>query len=469
MRVAVVTESFLPEVNGVTNSVLRVLEHLQRRGHQALVLAAVRGNPDAYAGASVVRALSVPVPRYRSLSIGLPSPRFEAALRLFRPEVVHLASPVALGAHGAAVARRLAVPAVAVYQTDVAGFLARYGLGVAEPATWRWLQRIHRRAALTLAPSSQTVEALARHGITGVQVWRRGVDAERFHPRHRSPALRRRLAPGGEVLVYAGRLATEKRPEVAVAALAELLDRWPRARLVVAGSGPLAPRLATLAAGLPVTFLGFVADRRELAALLATADVVLAPGPVETFGLAALEALASGTPVVVARTGALPELLGPPVEASLSVPGRGASAGQAPQASPSPAGRGGPAGQAPQASPSPPGHGAPEREGSPGPGGGSGAVHTPWTPGPAGGSGGHTPRTPGPGGGFGVVQWPDPTQVGPGLAAHPVPSAMAEAVAAVLGWDPVERRALARARAECFPWSATVAGMLDVHRLEGRP
>src|SRR5918999_1620938 len=131
VRVAVVTESFLPEVNGVTNSVLRVLEHLQRRGHQALVVAPGRGGRAVYAGV--------------------------------------------------AVARRLAVPAVAVYQTDVAGFLARYGLGVAEPATWRWLQRIHRRAALTLAPSSHTVAALARHGITGVEIWRRGVDAERFH------------------------------------------------------------------------------------------------------------------------------------------------------------------------------------------------------------------------------------------------------------------------------------------------
>jgi phosphatidylinositol alpha 1,6-mannosyltransferase len=178
-----------------------VLEHLQGRGHQALVLAAGRGGPASYAGATVVRALSVPVPRYRSLSIGLPSPRVEAAMRLLQPELVHLASPVVLGAHGVAVARRLAVPAVAVYQTDVPAFLGRYGLGVAEPATWRWLHWIHRRADLTLAPSTHTVEALARHGITGVEVWRRGVDAERFHPRHRSHALRRRLAPGGEVLV----------------------------------------------------------------------------------------------------------------------------------------------------------------------------------------------------------------------------------------------------------------------------
>lgn len=302
VRVAVVTESFLPEVNGVTNSVLRVLEHLQRRGHQALVLAAVRGNPEVYAGATVVRALSLPVPRYRSLSIGLPSPRFEGALRLFRPQVVHLASPVALGAHGVAVARRLGVPAVAVYQTDLAAFLARYGLGVAEPATWRWLQRIHRRADLTLAPSTHTVQALARHGITGVEVWRRGVDAERFHPRYRSQALRRRLAPGGEVLVgYVGRLAAEKR-----VGLLAVLEGLPGCRVVVVGDGPLRRHLERR---LPwATFLGFRSGQ-ALSEAFASLDVFVHTGADETFCQAAQEALASEVPVVAPAAGGPPDFV----------------------------------------------------------------------------------------------------------------------------------------------------------------
>jgi phosphatidylinositol alpha 1,6-mannosyltransferase len=302
VRVAVVTESFLPEVNGVTNSVLRVLEHLQGHGHQALVLAAGRGGPASYAGATVVRALSVPVPRYRSLSIGLPSPRVEAALRLFRPELVHLASPVVLGAHGVAVARRLAVPAVAVYQTDVPAFLGRYGLGVAEPATWRWLHWIHRRADLTLAPSTHTVEALVRHGITGVEVWRRGVDAERFHPRHRSPALRRRLAPGGEVLVgYVGRLAAEKRVGLLAA-----LEGLEGCRVVVVGDGPLRRHLERR---LPwVRFLGFRGGQ-ELSEVFASLDVFVHTGADETFCQAAQEALASGVPVVAPAAGGPPDFV----------------------------------------------------------------------------------------------------------------------------------------------------------------
>ena len=302
VRVAVVTESFLPEVNGVTNSVLRVLEQLRSRGHPALVVAAGREGPDSYAGAAVVRAFSVPVPRYRSLSIGLPSRHLEAALRLFRPEVVHLASPVALGAHGVAVARRLAVPAVAVYQTDVPAFLARYGLGMAESATWRWLQWIHRRAALTLAPSTAAVLDLARHGIGGVEVWPRGVDAGRFHPGHRSLALRRRLAPGGEVLVgYVGRLAAEKQVGLLAA-----LEGLPGCRLVVVGDGPLRRHLERR---LPwATFLGF-RDGHALSEAFASLDVFVHTGANETFCQAAQEALASGVPVVAPAAGGPPDFV----------------------------------------------------------------------------------------------------------------------------------------------------------------
>jgi LmbE family N-acetylglucosaminyl deacetylase len=163
VRVAVVSESFLPAVNGVTNSVLRVLEHFQRHGHQALVIAPGRG-PERYAGAEVVRVRSLPLPRYRSFPVGLPSPRIEPILRAFAPDVVHLASPFALGALGALAARRLGVPAVAVYQTDVAGFLSSYHLGVASPAAWRWLARLHGRAALTLARLERRRRARRRAG-----------------------------------------------------------------------------------------------------------------------------------------------------------------------------------------------------------------------------------------------------------------------------------------------------------------
>ncbi|GII60236.1 GDP-mannose-dependent alpha-(1-6)-phosphatidylinositol dimannoside mannosyltransferase [Sphaerisporangium krabiense] len=135
-----------------------------------------------------------------------------------------------------------------------------------------------------------------------------GVDLDRFHPRHRDPGPPG--APGEPLIVHCSRLSAEKRPDRPIDALAELRRRGVPARLVVAGDGPRRAALRARAAGLPVTFLGHVADRDRIARLLATADVVVAPGPVETFGLAALEALAAGTPVVVSRHGALPEVVG---------------------------------------------------------------------------------------------------------------------------------------------------------------
>lgn len=295
MRVAIVTESFLPEVNGVTNSVLRVVEHLERTRHDGVVLAPGRG-PGRYRHVRVERVRGLPVPRYRTLSFGLPSPRVEAVLRGAAPDVVHLASPFALGAHAAMVAGRLAVPAVAVYQTDMAGFLERYGLALAGRATWRWLRRIHRRVRLTLAPSADAAAALDRNGIGPVAVWPRGVDGVRFSPSHRSRALRRRLAPGGELLVgYVGRLASEKRVELLAA-----LDGLPGCRVVVVGDGPQRPALQRLLGH--ATFLGH-RNGHALSEAMASLDVLVHTGACETFGQAIQEALASGVPVVVPAAG----------------------------------------------------------------------------------------------------------------------------------------------------------------------
>jgi alpha-1,6-mannosyltransferase len=139
-----------------------------------------------------------------------------------------------------------------------------------------------------------------------------GVDLSCFCPERRDEGLRTRLAPGGQaLLVHCSRLSPEKRPQRAIGALAELRRRGLPAVLVVAGDGPQRRALQSQARGLPVRFLRHISDRGRLAQLLATADVVIAPGPVETFGLSALEALASGTPVVVSSRSALPEIVGP--------------------------------------------------------------------------------------------------------------------------------------------------------------
>jgi phosphatidylinositol alpha 1,6-mannosyltransferase len=298
----IVTESFLPSVNGVTGSVLRVLEHLRRHGHPALVLAPV-GGPDEHEGTPVVRVPAVSIPGVSSaLPVGLPTRRLQEVMAGFAPDVVHLASPFVLGASGLAAARRLGLPTVAIYQTDLAGFVRAYGARLTGRTAWRWMCRLHKQADRTLAPSTAAVEALVGSGVERVHRWGRGVDAVLFTPSRRDPALRRQLAPRDELLVgYVGRLPPEKHVE-RLAALADLGG----VRLVVVGDGPSRPRLERL---LPdAAFLGMLTGP-ELAAAYATLDVFVHTGPFETFGQAVQEAMASGLPVVAPDAGGPRELV----------------------------------------------------------------------------------------------------------------------------------------------------------------
>jgi phosphatidylinositol alpha 1,6-mannosyltransferase len=281
-------------MNGVTNSILRVLEHLERGGHDAMVVAPDNpaGKPRAdvlHGRIPVHRVPAVMVPKVSSLPVGVPGPGLTATIRAFEPDVVHLASPFLLGAGGLAAANRIGVPAVAVYQTDVAGFAESYGLGLTSKAAWRWTRRVHRGAARTLAPSSSAVEALEHHGVPRVHRWARGVDAVRFAPSARRESMRRQWSPDGKLIVgFVGRLAPEKHVE----RLASIADD---VQLVIVGDGPERPALEKLMPS--AIFLGQLGGD-ELAQAYASFDVFVHPGEHETFCQAVQEALASGIPVI---------------------------------------------------------------------------------------------------------------------------------------------------------------------------
>lgn len=317
VKVAIVAESFLPRVNGVTNSVCRILEHLASRGHEALVIAP-RPGPSRYAGAPVALVPGVSLPVYKSFVVGVPGRQVEHALRDFRPDVVHLASPVVLGAAGATAAQRLDLPSVAVFQTDLAGFFRRYGFRGTDALLWSWLRHIHAKADRTLAPSLPTLRELEAQGFPRLALWGRGVDQSAFHPRHRSAEVRARLAPDGQTLIgYLGRLAPEKQVD-----LLARLDGIPGTRLVVIGDGPAESRLRTL---LPrAVFTGFQSGR-ALSELLASLDVFVHTGANETFCQALQEALASGLPAVAPAAGGPLDLIRPGVNGLLFPPSDGDS------------------------------------------------------------------------------------------------------------------------------------------------
>ena len=302
MKVAVVSESFLPHINGVTGSVLQVLGHLNRAGHQAIVMAP-GSPPPTCEGFEVVSLPSVGFPGYPQVRVPMVvTGRLVRDLSRFGPDVIHLASPFAVGGPVMRAAASLGIPVVAIYQTDVAGFALRYGLTAASNAAWRHIRSIHERARITLAPSPTAARDLERHGVPRVQVWPRGVDTAAFSPAHRDADLRRRLAPAGDVLVgFVGRLAAEKQVEDLA-----VLNDLPGIRLVVIGDGPERERLTRR---LPGAHFTGVLTGADLSRALASLDIVVHPGPHETFCQVAQEAMASGLPVVAVGAGGLLDLV----------------------------------------------------------------------------------------------------------------------------------------------------------------
>lgn len=299
MRVLVVTESFLPTVNGVTTSVCKVLEHLRSRGHEAQVMVPSCGAPSSYAGFPVFEIPAIP---YRQFPVGLPGLHVQRILEEFRPDVVHVASPFLLGAEAIAASRRLGIPTVAIFQTDVAGYARRNRLSALQPLAWKVLRRIHRDATLTLVPSSATMTDLRSAGLKRLKRWGRGVDLETYHPRNKTreavTELRSRLAPNGEVVVgYVGRVAPEKQLEN----LAHLRG-IPGISIAIVGDGPGMPIIRKKLEGMPVTYLGQLRGE-QLANAYASFDVFLHTGEEETFGQTVQEAHASGLPVIAPRSG----------------------------------------------------------------------------------------------------------------------------------------------------------------------
>jgi phosphatidylinositol alpha 1,6-mannosyltransferase len=316
VRVALLAESFLPHMNGVTGSVLHVLRHLEAEGHETLLIAPRAGDePDFVAAQTDLRLMrSVPLPSYPDVHVVFArAARLAAMLREFQADVVHLASPFVLGWQGVVAAEALRIPSVAVYQTDVIAYARKYGMPRATALVAGHVARLHRRATITLAPSSASIAQLEGLGVDRLRRWGRGVDAVRFTPERRSESWRDAVAPGERIIGYVGRLAPEKQVED-LRALADLEGT----RLVIVGDGPAR---AALERDLPgAVFTGHLAGD-DLARALASFDVFVHPGESETFCQTVQEALASGVPVVATGRGGPLDLVRSSVDGWLYGPG----------------------------------------------------------------------------------------------------------------------------------------------------
>jgi glycosyltransferase involved in cell wall biosynthesis len=309
-------------VNGVTTVVHRIARVLAGAGLPSAIVAPAY--PAATAQPGELRIPSLAFPPYPAIRLSLPAARRVARfLAAFDPEVVHVATEGPLGLIGRAYALRRRLPLVTSFHTDFPGYCRHYGAAALESTAWRWLTWFHRPAWLTHTPGESIARQLVDRGLRQVVVWGRGVDVRHFRPDRDGTPWRWRLgvAPDAALVLHVGRLAPEKNLETLCRAWSlarAALGR--RATFVVAGDGPVGPALE---ARMPwVRRVGFVA-RDSLADLYAAADVCVLPSATETCGLVALEAMASGVPVIAADAGGLREsvrsgangLLAPPTDA----------------------------------------------------------------------------------------------------------------------------------------------------------
>lgn len=304
MRIAIIAESFLPQMNGVVRMQLELLAYLRAHGHAAIVFAPGDGPTEAL-GFPVTRVPGLPFPPYPEVILAPFSLRMYRDLKTWRPDIIHLASPFLLGMQGVVVGRLLGVPVAAHFQTDVPQYAHAYHLGALAELAVRYLVTLHGRCALNYAPTPTIARRLASWGIEGVRVSGRGVDTRLFHPGRRSPALRRRYHVDDRdvLLLYVGRVSAEKNLGLLAATAAAL----PRCRLLIVGDGP---ERASLEAQMPsnVTFTGPL-HGDALAAHYAAADLFVFPSLTETFGQVVQEAMAAGLPVVGMRAGGVQDII----------------------------------------------------------------------------------------------------------------------------------------------------------------
>jgi len=301
LRLAVVTETYPPELNGVANTAARFVEELRVLGHQVQLVRPRQSKSDAVKAEVgfeqfLVRGLAIP--RYPDLKLGLPAKRSLERLWTFRrPDVVHVVTEGPLGWSALRAAAKLKLPVVSDFRTNFHAYSQHYGVGWLKKPILAYLRKFHNRTQCTLVPTDALRSDLAAAGFKRVKVIGRGVDTRRFDPKLRDEALRASwgAAPGDPVVVYVGRLAAEKNLDALASAWREARRRAPRAKLVLVGDGP---QRRALQKQLPEAVFAGVRSGTDLARHFASGDLFFFPSLTETYGNVTLEAMASGLAVV---------------------------------------------------------------------------------------------------------------------------------------------------------------------------
>ncbi|MEC0230247.1 glycosyltransferase family 4 protein [Paenibacillus alba] len=325
LRIALFTDTFLPDINGVAKTLGRWTRFLESKGVECQVFAPTSLTADDNDMFRVERFYSIPFLLYPECRLAIPNPvQLRKALHAFQPTLIHCATPFNLGLFGLYYARKHRTPLVASYHTHFDQYLSHYKIPWVEPTLWKYMQWFHQSCQRVYVPSQSTLDHLHAKGLRELEIWSRGVDTERFQPLvdRKSVLEAYGVDPAKFVMLYVGRLAPEKSVDVALDSYAALpAEVKENCHLIIAGDGPSASYLRECYEGDPgISFTGFVQGTR-LAELYAAADVFLFPSATETFGNVVLEAMASGTTVIGPSAGGVMDIIEHEVTGLLCPPG----------------------------------------------------------------------------------------------------------------------------------------------------
>jgi glycosyltransferase involved in cell wall biosynthesis len=312
MRIAVVTETWPPEVNGVALTLSKLIHQLSLRQHTIQLIRPRQDkfdNGSEHAGWSEILLRGLPIPKYPQLKLGFPSKKaLVKAWSVKRPDLVHIATEGPLGWSALQAARVLRLPVTSDFRTNFQSYSKHYGVGWLSKPIVAYLRKFHNRTHCTMVPTRALKEQLQAVGFENLRIVARGVDTQLFHPGHRSDPLRSQWQADEHtvVLLSVGRLAAEKNLDLIVHTFQTLKQRGRRVKLVFAGDGPYRAKLQS---DCPEAIFMGMCSHAELARIYASADLFLFPSLTETFGNVTLEALASGTPVLAFDCAAATEVI----------------------------------------------------------------------------------------------------------------------------------------------------------------
>lgn len=308
MKIAIFSDTFLPQINGVTKTLGKMKEYMDANKIQYRFF--IPGEEsETHTLGQMITFQSINFFLYPECKIALPNYReVKQQLDAFKPDLIHIATPFSVGLTGLKYGRESNIPITCSYHTDFPAYLRHYNISFLEGALWKYFQWFHSFGSMNFAPSKETIRQLQENGIQNLEIWGRGIETDLFSPESRSLELRNQYCREEEILLlYVGRLAPEKELDILMEAAEYLNRKHIKFKLLLVGDGP--SRRILEGKKVPnVLFAGYRSGE-ELRTLYATADIFVFPSSTETYGNVILEAMASGLPVVAPYAGGIKENL----------------------------------------------------------------------------------------------------------------------------------------------------------------